>query len=163
VSQYLPDRLGLKTSFAPAQERIDDVLDRARELLDTPEAKALAEQLDALSAELYEAEREAEAVALAYEVDLPGPEVSGPDLDAVEWLLDPRRDYVSQLNAYRRFEPEHRRRPRLPPITERRCVCCGGPMSGRKTVARFCSTACKNEQLRLDRLAARRARRRGDP
>jgi len=158
-------RTELSDEFAPVREQMDDVVARAepvvacaRALLETPEAEAIAEQLDALRYETEELNREATLIAERFEPELPGPEVSSPNLDAVDWLLDPRRDYIDQLNAYRRFESEHRRRPPLPELVERRCLRCGGPMGHRKKIAKFCSTECKNEHLRLDRLAERRSR-----
>jgi hypothetical protein len=68
-----------------------------------------------------------------------------------DWLLDPRRSYIPQLNAYRRHRPAHQSRQPLV-LVERKCPNCGGQMHERPVQARYCSENCQR--------AASRARRR---
>lgn len=153
----------LADEFAEVQSRMNEIAAQARAILETPEARELRVKLERLAAAMRETETEATEIADNYDDDLPDPDVSEIDFGAIDWLLDPDRDYVEQLDAYRRHEPVHRRRPPLGEITERRCayVYCGGPMTHRKAIAKFCCDEHKSEQLKLDRRTRRSARRVG--
>jgi hypothetical protein len=130
--------------IAPVQAEMAALVDEANRLLGTPEAVALREKLDEIREEVWELESEAEDALAEVDDELPLPDVYGPDMDAVDWLLDTGRGYVEQLAAYRRFEPEHRRRDPL--VLEERagCVGCGGNMFGEPLRAKRCS-GCRSK------------------
>jgi hypothetical protein len=143
--------------FADVQYRMSEVVEEANAILDTPEARELRAKLRQLAAELSELEAEAAEIADGddYGAFLPEPEAE-VDFGAVDWLLDPDRDYLEQLEAYRRHEPEHRRRPPLGELRERRCPICDREIPHRKKIAIYDTDECKEEARRRRRRAARR-------
>jgi hypothetical protein len=102
--------------------------------------------LQEIEPERQRLEQEIRDYLAAFDVDLPELPVGYVDLDedGRDWLLDTDREFEEQLNAYRRHEPVHRRRPELEFI-EPTCEGCGEPMTGRK---RFCSDACRKRAQR---------------
>ena len=82
------------------------------------------------------------------------PEVEVPDLKR-DWILDPDREYLAQLNAYRRHSATHHDSTPLQ-LSERRCPVCGDPMTHRAVQARFCSDPCRQRarRARVDGKAA---------
>jgi hypothetical protein len=129
----------------------------ANELLATPEAKALKGKLEALSAKVDHWRQAAERITDRFPIELPDPDVEDLGLGSFDWLLDTDRGYIEQLNAYRRHEPIHRRRPPLEVSAREGCLICGGDMAGRPSKAKYCSTPCyqrsKFERRRKGRAA----------
>lgn len=135
---------GIDGAFADVRMRLDRLTEKANALLQIPAAQALQEQLDELNAELVTVRREAREIADTLVIDVPDPDVDEPDFDRIDWLFASPRDYIEQLNAYRRREPIHRRRPHIN-LTERDpCPTCGSDLRGRKSGARFCSDLCRS-------------------
>ena len=70
-------------------------------------------------------------------------EVDVPELDLErDWILDPDRDYLEQLNAYRRHGAAHRDRTPLDFAPRPPCLECGGSMDDKVARAKFCSRPC---------------------
>lgn len=151
--------LELADEFVEVQGRMSQIVDQARAVLDTPEARELRAKLVRLAAEMSDATDEATEIAEGFVADLPDPDIAEIDFGAIDWLLDTDRDYLEQLEAYRRFEPEHRRRAPIGDVVERRCAGCDGPMTHRRSNASFCSDECKYERLKRDRRMLRATRR----
>jgi vacuolar-type H+-ATPase subunit H len=152
--------------YAPTTERLDEIITRARELLGTPEADRLRRQLQELQDEAQAAICDADRLAAELNAALPDPDVDGPDLDAVDWLLDTRRDYLTQLNAYRGREPVHRRRAKIELGARPPCPECGRDMRGKKSNAKYCGDDCRvtagHRQRREAHMADRDQERSGE-
>jgi hypothetical protein len=69
-------------------------------------------------------------------------EIDVPDLDLDrDWILDTERDYLTQLNAYRKHGPAHRDTEPLV-LTERMCACgCGTSLLHKAAQARYLNDA----------------------
>lgn len=118
--------------------------------LEVPDLDQRLQELHDEASELYEPisqrmqEIREEIEELIEQVDAPEfvqPEVEAPDLHR-DWILDPKRGYLEQLNAYRRHAPAHLDRTPIT-LSERTCQSCGGSMRQRAVQARFCSDACR--------------------
>jgi hypothetical protein len=121
----------------PLRQRLA-VLERNRdEILARYQITFARADLRALDPERQRIEAEYDALAESFAPDLPEPPQGSVDLDGRDWLLDTERGYVEQLNAYRRHEPVHRRRPPLD-LVERACATCGGSLAGKKAGAIYC-------------------------
>ena len=133
----------LDERFSEVEARIEEITSRLEELLETPEAEELQSKLLNLWREFDVVRDEGQEIVDAFEVELPEPEVEDLDLDGFDWLLDSKRPYIEQLNAYRRREPVHRRRPEIALVERPGCEQCGADMRGRRPGARFCSKLCR--------------------
>lgn len=88
-------------------DEIEDDIDKMNELVENLQAKdtevrerhRLDEQIDALQEAILDVD--VEEALLGVDVEVPEPQVSA----AEDPLLDSRRDYLSQLRAYREFDP----------------------------------------------------------
>ena len=76
-------------------------------------------------------------------------EVDVPDLDLDrDWILDTERDYLTQLNAYRRHGPAHRDTKPLV-LSERVCGCgCGTSLQHMAVQARYLNDAHRSTAAR---------------
>ena len=85
-----------------------------------------------------------------WEPDVSDVEVPEIDLDR-DWILDTGRDYLTQLNAYRRHGPAHRDTEPLV-LSERVCGCgCGESLAHMAVQARYLNDAHRHEASRRGR------------
>jgi hypothetical protein len=120
---------------------LDDALVRAQRLMNRL-YRRIGDKLDRIDRIISDALEE-------WEPEEPEVEIPEPDLDH-DWILDTGRDYLEQLNAYRRHGPAHRDTNPLV-LRERVCACgCGRSLAHMAVQARYYEAAC--------RARARRAR-----
>jgi hypothetical protein len=81
-----------------------------------------------------------------WEPEEPQVEIPEPDLDR-DWILNTDRDYLDQLNAYRRHGPAHHDTAPLV-LSERLCRFCGKSLAHMAVQARYCSDTCRHRARR---------------
>ena len=136
----------LRQAVERLSEERDAILERPLTLT------GLKVALDQIEPERQRIEQEVRAILASFDVELPELPEGYVELDSGrDWLLDTDREFEDQLNAYRRHEPVHRRRPQLGlDGSSALCACGCGQMSGRR---RYYNRSCRQR--------AYRARRRG--
>jgi hypothetical protein len=135
-----------ETETAASEEALSVLRDRRDAILERFDLAALNAALDEIEPERRGLEAEIRAVVEGFDPELLGLPDGYVDLDGDrDWLLDTDREYEEQLNAFRRHEPIHRRRPPLV-LTEPTCEFCGDPLPpGRR---RFCNEAHRKRHER---------------
>lgn len=122
-------------------ERLKTLHDEAVELYEP-----ISERMQEIEQEIERLREEAEAPQFVQ------PDSEMPDLDR-DWILDPERGYIEQLNAYRRHSAAHHDSTPLT-LQARKCPVCGDPMLRRAVQARYCSDRCRS-RARAGRNAGR--------
>ena len=150
----------LDGTLGQIQEEMEKLAEQASKLLATATARKLRERLADLAEQGRVLKERAEQVTdeAEAEAELGEPDVEDLGLSEMDWLLDTTRGYVEQLEAYRRHEPIHRRRPPLDLSLRPGCLECGGSMAGRPSKAKFC---CDEHAARYNDRRRSRARRAG--
>lgn len=134
----IDERERLADLLAEPLAEINRIEEEAKRLLERKYVQTVKARFDALRDRLEGPVAEAKRIIEEFELDVPDPEVDPAGLDAIDWLLSTDRvsgrgpdGYVEQLNAYRRHEPEQRRRPPLVVGPRPPCKCgCGASMDG---------------------------------
>ncbi len=130
-----------------SEEALNALLEKRDAILERFDLEALHAALDEIEPERLALETEIAVIAKRFDPTLPElPHgVVDIDEDGRDWLLDTDREYVEQLNAYRRQEPIHRRRGELE-LVEPTCEWCGDEIPpGRR---RFCTEAHRKQSER---------------
>jgi hypothetical protein len=132
---------------AASVERLITLREKRDAILERFDVAALNAALDEIEVERRALHHEVDEIVLEFNPVLPEQPSGWVDVDedARDWLLNTEREYVEQLNAYRRHEPSHRHRPPLE-LIEPTCACgCGKPVAGRR---RWASEACRKRRER---------------
>lgn len=132
-------RLALRSVTVEIEEPDAGVPEELQETLDKGER--IAQHLyGRVAPRLRLVERIVDAALDEWEPDDPEVEVPEVDLDR-DWILDTERDYLTQLDAYRRHGQAHRDTEPLV-LTERLCGCgCGESLAHMAVQARYLSDA----------------------
>jgi hypothetical protein len=133
-----------QTEIAEHQDAIADAINDCRE--------AIAEHGDAIEDELNGWQERAAPVWARIAADL---EAVMPDLDTIEWpeldgedgadpLFDSTRDYLDQMESYKR----HQGKPADRVEHVLTCEACGGEFTSRRATTKTCGEQCRNKRYR---------------